>query len=73
MAHAPGTGALIGVIAVFVLLGFPLVFVLWEALNHLLALEFGAVRWLLVLPSVLAFAVLLLALARVVRRITEAP
>ena len=67
MTESPRAGALIGVIAAFVILGFPLVYVIWEAVNAALSFNVSAIRWTLVLPALAAFIVLLVVLSRVVR------
>lgn len=53
--------------ALFVLLGAPLVWVVWEAVNSLLTGHFGEVRWL---PA-LAALVLLLALLGLLGRVAS--
>lgn len=70
MAKEQSAGALVGLIAAFVLVGFPLVYVIWEAVNHALAFDFGAIRWVVVLPALVLFIVLLMILSRVVRRLS---
>lgn len=67
MAESPRAGALIGVIAAFVVIGFPLVYIIWEAVNAALSFNMAAIRWTLVLPALAAFIVLLVVLSRVVR------
>lgn len=72
MADTPRTPALIGVIAVFVLLGFPLVYIIWEAVNHALAFDLAGIRWVLVVPALALFVALLFVLSRVVRKLARA-
>lgn len=55
--------------ALFVVLGIPFVAVIWESLNHILALEFSARVWMLV-PAALVLAGVLYLLARTLRRST---
>lgn len=62
-AESPSQARLIGLMAVFVLLAVPLVAVLWEALNHLLALKLDA-SLLLAIPAAVLFAGLLHVLSR---------
>lgn len=61
-------GTLVGGIALFTLLGFPLVAYLWETLNRLLSGEVEGVRLLVTLPVLLLFLALLRWQARAVRR-----
>lgn len=67
---APGTGKLALGMALLVLVGGPLVFVLWEAANALLAGRPDRIRPGLVLATLAAFAVYLAMLARIVTRWT---
>lgn len=50
--------------ALFVLLGAPLVWVVWEAVNSLLSGNPGEVRWALAVPAALLLAGLLVLLGR---------
>ena len=50
--------------ALFVLLGAPLVWAVWEAVNSLLSGRPGEVRWALALPAALLLAGLLVWLGR---------
>lgn len=50
--------------ALFVLLGAPLVWVVWEAVNSLLSGHPGEVRWVLAIPAALLLAGLLMWLGR---------
>lgn len=58
------TSALILRMALFVLLGAPLVWVVWEAVNSLLSGHPGDVRWVLTIPAALLLAALLAWLGR---------
>lgn len=62
------TGRLIIAISVFVVVGFPMVYVLWDALNHLLGGQLRAIRPWLVLPVLIVFAAFVYLLSRFVRR-----
>jgi hypothetical protein len=62
------TGSALLLFAVFAILGGPLVFVIWETINHVLTGNFGAVRLEWFLPAVMAFGLLLYGLGRVLRR-----
>lgn len=70
-SSGPRSGPLILKIALLVLVGGPMVYVLWEALNHLLSGDPGAVRWGLVVPVLLVFAIYVYLLSRVVVRWDE--
>jgi hypothetical protein len=59
---------LAGGIALFVLVGFPLVAYLWETLNQLMGGEVRPLRLLLTLPVVLLLTGVLRLLSRAVRR-----
>lgn len=65
---SPGGGAAFAAIAVFVVIGVPLVYVVWEAVNQILTGDLGAVRPGVVLTSVIGLIVVLLILTRVLRR-----
>lgn len=67
---APGMkpATLIAAMAGLVALGFPMIYVLWDALNHLLSGELGRIRWALVLPVLVVFVVYVYIVSRVVRR-----
>lgn len=65
--HRP-VGKLIGLMAIFVLIGVPMVAFLWELLNDLLALEVRPLQLAIAVPVLLLFAGLLVVLARRVRR-----
>ena len=54
--------------AVFVLLGFPLVGYLWETISELLALEVNGTRLLISIPVAALLAGLLFWMSRSVRR-----
>lgn len=62
------TRKLIGAMAVFVLLGLPLVGYLWETLNELLALEADATRLLISVPVLALLGGLLWMLSKAVGR-----
>jgi hypothetical protein len=66
--RSPSAGVLLAVIAAFVIVGFPLVYVIWETINQVLTGNLGAVRPALFFPALVVFAVLLVVLARVLRR-----
>jgi hypothetical protein len=63
-----GLSKLIVGIAIFVLVGIPLVGYLWWTLNDLLAGDVRPVQLAIALPLLLAFAGLLVILSRVVHR-----
>jgi hypothetical protein len=63
------TGALIGFIAAFVVVGAPLVYYLWTTINELLAGHFDAGRLLGTAGILLIFLLLLGMLSRAIRRI----
>lgn len=65
---SPSVGGILLFFAVFAVIGGPLVFVIWETINHVLTGDFGAVRLGLFLPALVAFGVLLYVLGRVLRR-----
>lgn len=65
---SPSFAGLVLRMAVFVLLGFPLVGYLWETLSELLALEVNGTRLLIAIPVAAAFVALLVWLSRSVRR-----
>lgn len=58
------TSSLILRMALFVLLGAPLVWVVWEAVNSLLSGHVGDVRWALTIPAAVLLAGLLALLGR---------
>jgi hypothetical protein len=65
----PQTGRLIGTIAIFALLGTPLVAFLWETLNRLMAGWLDPIRIAISIPAFIVLYVLLRYLARVTQRI----
>lgn len=65
---SPGGAILFAAIGLFVLLGLPLVYVIWETINEVLTGNLAAVRLQLFLPAVVALAVVLVVLMRVLRR-----
>jgi len=70
-SRSPGAGPLIMRIALLVLVGGPMVYVLWEALNHLLSGDPGAVRWGVVVPVFVLFSAYVYWLSRIVVRWDE--
>ena len=64
----PEPGGLIARMLGLVVVGAPLIYVLWEALNSLLSGRPGEIRWGLVLPALVVFAAFVVFLARLVRR-----
>lgn len=62
------TGRLILWILVLVVLGMPMVYVLWSALNEILLGRLGSVRWALFLPVLAVFLGFLHVLSRLVKR-----
>jgi hypothetical protein len=66
--NTPGTAGLIAALGLFVLLGLPLVYVIWETINQVLTGNLAAVRLELFVPAVVAFGVVLFAFMRVLRR-----
>lgn len=65
----PATPVLIAAMAVAVLAGAPLVFLLWDAINHLLTGDVGDIAALPTLVAAVVFAVLLWVLGRSVLRV----
>lgn len=65
---APTTVRLILWMVFLVVVGMPMVYVLWSALNRVMLGDLGGVRWGLVLPVLLVFLGYLYLLARLVRR-----
>ncbi|MEX0601304.1 MAG: hypothetical protein WD021_07750 [Rhodothermales bacterium] len=55
------------IMAMFVVLGIPFVAVLWESLNHILALDFSARLWI-ALPAAAVLGGILFALSRTLDR-----
>lgn len=66
--RAPSFALSLLALGAFVLLGFPLVYLLWDAVNHLLAGDLASVRPLASLGALAGLAVLLRALAWMVGR-----
>ena len=64
----PSMAKLVIGMAVFVLLGFPLVGYLWDTLNELLALEVNTTRLLLTVPVIALLGALLWMLSKAVNR-----
>jgi hypothetical protein len=67
-SRQPGAGVVFLVIALFVIVGFPLVYEIWETVNLVLIGEPGRAHLLPFLGAVLGFAVVVYVLAHVVRR-----
>ncbi len=61
-------GKVLALMALYVLLGIPLVAYLWETINELLAFDVNPVRLLIAVPVLLLFLGLLILLNRLVRR-----
>ncbi len=61
-------GKVLALMALYVLLGIPLVAYLWETINELLAFDVDPVRLLIAVPVLLLFLGLLILLNRLVRR-----
>ena len=68
--HA-GPGTLVPFIALFALVGLPLVAYLWETLNELLSGFVDPVRLAVSVPVLVLFVALLVLLARGVQRLDE--
>lgn len=64
----PGALSIVLAMLLLVVVGGPLVYVLWGAVNHVLLGEIGRVRLAIVLPASIAFVVVLVFVARLVRR-----
>lgn len=69
--HGLGTGALIGAMLLFVVVGAPMVYYLWTTINELLAGHFQAVRLGISIIVLLIFLGLLGILTRSIRRWEE--
>ena len=65
------TGAIIGMMAIFVVVGGPMVFYLWSTVNDVLTGRFAPMRVLIALPVLLIFLGVLAILSRSVRRWEE--
>lgn len=63
----PGVAVLIAALGLFVLLGLPLVYVIWETINQVLTGNFAAFRLELFLPAIVALVVVLVVFKRVLR------
>jgi len=70
---APRTGLLIAAMAGLVALGFPMIYVLWDALNQVLLGDLASIRWVLVLPVLAVFVAYVYIVARIVRRWERPP
>jgi hypothetical protein len=67
LGRPSSTGHLIGAIAILVIIGFPMVYVLWDAVNLLLAGDLAAIRYAIVVPVLALFVALLVVVAKLVR------
>ena len=67
----PSLVPIIGLMALYVIAGMPLVAYLWETLNDVLALRFEPIRLLIAVPVVLLLVLLLRLLSRRLRRLLE--
>ena len=65
------TGKLIGLMAVFVVLGMPLVWYLWTVVNEVLTGHVNGRHVLIALPVLVVFLALLVLLSKAVRRWDE--
>lgn len=63
-----GFGGLMLVMAGFVIVGAPLVYLLWRVVNDLLTGQVVGTRLLLAVPALVVFIIVLNVLARTVRR-----
>lgn len=64
----PSTGAIIVQMALFVLVGIPLVAYMWETLNQVLALHFDALRLAIAVPVLAVLIGVLVLMARTIQR-----
>lgn len=60
--ESPGAGGLVGLLAAFLIIGVPIVAVLWDAINELVAGQLG--RLAVVLPLLVVLAIFLVVFAR---------
>jgi len=63
-----GIGKLVAMMAVYVVVGFPLVWYLWETVNEVLKAEFNGPRILIAVPVLLLLFGVLVLLGRSVQR-----
>jgi hypothetical protein len=63
-----GFGRLMLVMAAFVIVGTPLVYLLWRVVNDLLTGQIVGTRLLLAVPALVVFIIVLNVLARTIRR-----
>ena len=63
-----GFGGLMLVMAAFVIVGTPLVYLLWRVVNDLLTGQVVGTRLLLAVPALVVFIIVLNVLARTIRR-----
>ena len=66
-------GRLIVAMSGLVVIGFPMIYILWEAVNHLLSGRVGAVRWPIVLPVLVLFIGYCIIVSRIVTRWERRP
>lgn len=66
----PGVGKLLALLAVFLVVGAPMVGFLWDALNEIIAGEYG--RLIVFLPVLVVFVAFLLLFGRQVQRLDVA-
>lgn len=59
---------MVGLFALFTVIGAPLVWVIWEAINALLLGRPGEVNYLVLLPVLLVFIVVVVLASRAVQR-----
>jgi len=70
---SPSVGGMLLLFALVAVIGGPLVFVIWETINHVLSGNLGAVRLGWFVAAVTLFGVLLYVLGRVLRRWSAGP
>lgn len=63
-----GFGGLMAAMALFVVVGTPLVYVLWSVVNDILTGHIVTTRLILAVPALILFIIVLNLLARAVRR-----
>lgn len=67
-SHSLPLGRVVGTLALFALLGIPLVAYIWETLNRLMGGYFDATRVLLTIPAIAALLGVLMWLAHTLQR-----
>ena len=65
---SPSVGGMLLLFALVAVIGGPLVFVIWEAINQVLTGDLRAVRLEWFVPAAIAFGALLYVLGRLLRR-----